>query len=157
MADCLISINQLDQAQFYFQSAIESDPGDTNTLFKYGYYNESCGNYDVAEEYYLKSLESDPFHSNCLTIYADFLASCRKNYDVRTVFYISIIVSIELSYSIIPKYPLFFPSISLGIIITFSSNTSPIISYYRKQNVFTAARYQRTNAIHSLSTTTLAF
>jgi tetratricopeptide (TPR) repeat protein len=87
LADCLVSIGEFDQAEYYYQEAIKAGPKDTNTLFKYACFLERYGKYDLAEEYYLRALEAFSFHSSALTVYADFLASCRKDFSQAEHFY----------------------------------------------------------------------
>lgn len=68
------NLENYDEAQYYYEKAIEVDPDDKDTLFKYACFWESIQQYDNAEKYYLSSLEKNANESNYLTVYADFLA-----------------------------------------------------------------------------------
>lgn len=87
MAECLSNIGEEQQSEYYFQRALEIDPSDPITLFRFACSLEQFQNYDEAEANYLSSLEINPQQAQVLTVYADFLWYIRKNNDDAEAFY----------------------------------------------------------------------
>jgi len=64
----------MQNANTYYLRAIDADPADANTLFKYAVFlEESMKKLSEAEEYYLRTLEADVRHDHCMQRYGHFL------------------------------------------------------------------------------------
>jgi len=88
IAECYLHFDERELAYHYFKRSLDSDPKDTNTLFKFAMYHEKFGSKLEAEKYYLKAIEQDQFHSNALTVYADFLYVERRKFIDAAYFYL---------------------------------------------------------------------
>eukprot|EP01095_Lingulamoeba_sp_RSL-Kostka_P009027 TRINITY_DN3078_c0_g2_i1.p1 TRINITY_DN3078_c0_g2~~TRINITY_DN3078_c0_g2_i1.p1 ORF type:complete len:341 (+),score=110.04 TRINITY_DN3078_c0_g2_i1:174-1196(+) len=76
------------QANIYYKRAVDVDPEDVNTLFKYAVFLEdSLKQINMAEEYFLLALEADSHNHHCMQRYADFLDGQGLNDDAEA-FYI---------------------------------------------------------------------
>ena len=77
-----------DQAERYYQRALEADQEDATSLSNYaGFLNNIRKDYDQAEPYYQRALEADPEDANTLGNYAVFLQDIRKDYDQAEPYY----------------------------------------------------------------------
>ena len=80
--------HEMDEAEKYYQRAIEADPKNTNTLGDYAnFLNLQRQDYDKAEEYYQRAIEANPKHANTLGNYANFLCDQRQDYDKAEEYY----------------------------------------------------------------------
>ena len=80
--------HEMDEAEKYYQRAIEADPKNTNTLGDYAnFLNLQRQDYDKAEEYYQRAIEANPKHANTLGNYANFLNLQRQDYDKAEEYY----------------------------------------------------------------------
>ena len=80
--------SELDQAEEYYQRAIEADPEYAGNLGNYAIFLEDQRqDYDKAEEYYQRAIEADPKRANTLGNYAIFLKNQRQDYDKAEEYY----------------------------------------------------------------------
>ena len=80
--------HEMDEAEKYYQRAIEADPKNTNTLGDYAnFLNLQRQDYDKAEEYYRRAIEADPKDVDHLGNYANFLNLQRQDYDKAEEYY----------------------------------------------------------------------
>ena len=71
-----------DKAEDLYQSSIEADPENANTLGDYAdFLWGDRKDFDQADDLYRRAIEADPNHANNLGNYARFLANIRKNFD----------------------------------------------------------------------------
>lgn len=74
LADVYHLVGDMINANSYYKRAIDADPSDANTLFKYAVFlEESMDKLNEAEEYYLRTLEADVRHDHCMQRYGHFL------------------------------------------------------------------------------------
>ena len=74
-------------ANSYYKRAIDADPSDANTLFKYAVFlEESMDKLNEAEEYYLRTLEADVRHDHCMQRYGHFLEAQGQPDDAENFF-----------------------------------------------------------------------
>ncbi|PRP82853.1 hypothetical protein PROFUN_04716 [Planoprotostelium fungivorum] len=78
LADCYEFVDASEEANIYYQRAIDCDPHDTYTLFKYACFLDK-NERENPEEYYLQALEGDPNNASALCVYADWLAFTVNN------------------------------------------------------------------------------
>ena len=87
LADTSTLLGDMKTADEYYIRAINSDPSDVNTIFKYAVFLEENQRMKKAEEYYLRTLEISPNHDHCLQRYGHFLES-QNNPDEAEKFFI---------------------------------------------------------------------
>jgi len=89
LADTCTILHDVKNADLYYKRAIDIDPSDANSLFKYAVFlEEKMENKESeAEEYYLRTLETNPVHDHCLQRYGHFLES-RGTPDEAEAFFI---------------------------------------------------------------------
>ena len=63
------------QALEYLKKAVDVDPTDSQSLFRYGNLLNKLSMFDKAEEFFLSALESDPRNFECLRAYGLLLES----------------------------------------------------------------------------------
>ena len=80
--------HEMDEAEKYYQRAIEADSKDAKNLGNYAnFLNLQRQDYDKAEEYYQRAIEANPKHANTLGNYANFLCDQRQDYDKAEEYY----------------------------------------------------------------------
>ena len=80
--------HEMDEAEKYYQRAIEADSKDAKNLGNYAnFLNLQRQDYDKAEEYYQRAIEADPKRANTLGNYAIFLKNQRQDYDKAEEYY----------------------------------------------------------------------
>ena len=80
--------HEMDEAEKYYQRAIEADPKNANALGDYAnFLNLQRQDYDKAEEYYRLAIEADPKNARNLGNYANFLWKQRQDYDKAEKYY----------------------------------------------------------------------
>lgn len=87
MGECYTQVGEDALAEYYFQRALEIEPNDPITLFRYACFLDQFHRYNEAEDHYLHSLEISPNNSHSLCCYSDFLWKIKKNLDAAEMLY----------------------------------------------------------------------
>jgi tetratricopeptide (TPR) repeat protein len=87
LAECLLSLGNVEEATEYFNFALEQGNDDPIILYKYGSYLEYMKNFSDAGAMYLAGLKLNPNFANLCCTYADYLACEERDYEKAQTYY----------------------------------------------------------------------
>jgi len=81
-------------ADYIYKLALEEDPKDTHSLYQYGHFLNTTGQYSKAEEYLIQAIEAHPLHKEAWSE----LLQCFSN-EKDTVLYDKYVAIFEAKFS----------------------------------------------------------